>query len=66
MKENASGAHMPSQAGMKGTPPEEKERDSWVPQGSSEPQEPHTGSNCYENSGSRSEANYLHGKLSLF
>lgn len=42
------------------------ERDSWVPQGSSEPQEPHTVSNCYENPGSRSEANYLHGKLSLF
>lgn len=44
----------------------ERERDSWVPQGSSEPQEPHAVSNCYENPGSTSETNYLHGKLSLF
>lgn len=66
VRENASGAHMPSQAGMKGTLQGEQGRDSWVLQGSSEPGEPHAGSNCYENPGSGSEANHVHGKLSLF
>lgn len=63
MKENVSGAHIPSEPGMKGTPWGEGQLGTV---GSSETQQPHAGSNCYENPGSRSEASYLHGKLSLF
>lgn len=41
----------------------ERERDSWVPQGSSEPQEPRAVSICYENPGSRSEAKLFAWKI---